>query len=54
MSKEILYSKSGRTGTYFTDEEGNDLLFERKIALYLKVGLFFGWNWQEFEATPTL
>ena len=51
-NKEILYSQSGRTGTFFTDDEGNDLLFERKIALYLKVGLFFHWTWQDFEATP--
>jgi len=47
MSKEILYSESGHIGT-----EEEDPMFELKIALYFKVGLFFGWNWQEFEATP--
>lgn len=48
---EILYSELGRTGTFY-EEEKLDALWEAKVAYYLKVGLFFGWSWQEFEATP--
>jgi len=45
--KEILYSEKGHIGT-----EEEDPIRELEIALYIKVGLFFGWDWQQFQATP--
>lgn len=50
--KEILYSAKGRTGTFYEEPEDVNPLDEYRIALYMKVGLFFGWSWQDFEATP--
>lgn len=60
-SSEILFSSSGRSGTHYEDTveaEGieNDSLLgpidDYKIQLYMKVGKYFGWSWQDFEATP--
>ena len=57
--KEVLFSNKGRTGTHYEEtveaeelESNEDPIDEYKIALYMKVGLFFGWSWQEFLATP--
>lgn len=52
--KEILYSASGRTGTYYEEEEltADEIFFEWQIALYQKVGAFYGWSWKEFVETP--
>jgi hypothetical protein len=58
MSAEILYSESGRTGTHYEEakppdeDEDKDPFFEYRIMLYMKVGTFFNWSWQEFELTP--
>jgi len=49
LTKEILYSQEDSEEEPETFEE---LLFQRKISYYLKVGMFFGWDWQAFEATP--
>lgn len=54
-NKEILYSAANQSGTHFEEakpEEPPYTLDDRKIDLYKKVGAWYGWSWQEFEATP--
>ena len=60
-SSEILFSSSGRSGTHYeetAEAEGieNDSLLgpieDYQVQLYMKVGTYFGWSWQEFIATP--
>lgn len=60
-SSEILFSSSGRSGTYYEETaeaegiENTSLLGpieDYQIQLYMKVGTYFGWSWQEFMATP--
>jgi hypothetical protein len=45
--EEVLYSERAQIGT-----EVEDPIEEKEILLYLKVGLFCGWSWQEYMATP--
>lgn len=55
MSEEVLYSASTQSGTHYEEaapEEEGDPIDNYKYALYMKVGLFFGWSWKEFEETP--
>ena len=59
--QEILFSSTGRSGTNYeetVEAEGideDDLLGaidNYQVQLYIKVGGYFGWSWQEFMATP--
>ena len=55
MSKEILYSEANKSGTHYKEakpEEPEYTISDYKIDLYKKVGAWYGWSWQEFEATP--
>lgn len=45
--EEVLYSEDGRIGS-----ESDDYIHDYTVDLYLKVGLFCGWSWQEFCQTP--
>lgn len=60
MSEEVLFSNSSKTGTHYEETveaeelEETDPLLEYKVALYMKVGLFFGWSWQDFDKTDIL
>ena len=59
---KVLFSASGKTGEYYKDvvkaeeiqPEEWDIspYMDYKIQLYLKVGLYCNWSWQEFCETP--